>query len=96
MAEQIQLIITRDLFDEPDSLTFELLNTTTVRPYAEYEEAGYLIFSSAYEFNSRAAKRAMAQNLPKDVTLVIYTYSSEKSHINGIKERYSEVNSPDR
>ena len=53
-------------FDDPDDpLTFDLLNQTTVRPFAEYEEAGYLIFSSSYDFQSRVAKRTMAKYLPK-------------------------------
>lgn len=48
------------------------------RPYAEFEPAGYLAFSDtdfrdeAYG-ESRAIKRKIARNLPRDVHLIVYT-----------------------
>jgi hypothetical protein len=42
------------------------------RPFSEVENAGYLFFSSDTPFDSTEAKRTMARDLPKDVTLVIF------------------------
>nr|WP_286196808.1 agmatine deiminase family protein [Thalassotalea sp. G20_0] len=53
------------------------------RPYAEFEPAGYLAFSDtdfrdeAYG-ESRAIKRKIARNLPRDVHLIVYTSGDPK------------------
>lgn len=73
-----------------------LLETTTARPYAEYESAGYLIFSETFSYSSKAAKLAMAENLPKDVQLIIYTTEPAEAKANKIRETYRAVIDPSR
>jgi agmatine/peptidylarginine deiminase len=76
-------------FDEPENpLTKDLLENTSVRAVAEYEEAGYLIFSSSYDYKSRKAKLTMAKNIPDDVKLVVFTYSNQPSHIKAVRDEY--------
>lgn len=47
------------------------------RPFAEYEDAGYLIFSDADAFGAYKNKLAMAKNVPSNVTVVVYTASQD-------------------
>jgi hypothetical protein len=63
---------------------------TETIPYAEYSEAGYVIFSDDTEFNSGIAKKKMAQELPADMTLVVFTGSSSKSYQKSLFEEYAE------
>lgn len=63
------------LFSDDSPLSFQLIDETDVRAYAEYDKAGYLIFSHNFAFDSKKAKQTMAENLPKDVQLVVYTGS---------------------
>ncbi len=65
-----------------------------LRPVSEVEEAGYLFFSSETPFNSAKAKRAMAQNLPAGVTLVIFTDPGEDAA--EIKRSYQGFIDPSR
>ncbi len=44
-----------------------------VMPFAEHDEAGYLVFSGDYDFNSFNVKLAMVKNLPADVQVIIYS-----------------------
>lgn len=60
------------------------------RPYAEYETAGYLLFSEHGEFNSAAAKAAMAKNLPANMTLVVYTGNAGKNYQKNLFSTYSQ------
>ena len=64
------------------------------RPFSEVEPAGYLFFSADEDFDSEPAKRLMAQNLPADVTLVVYAdpYQSRAD----ILSRYSGLIDPTR
>ena len=43
-----------------------------VRPYADYEEAGYLFISDEFRFGSRPIKEALVRNTPPDVTVVVF------------------------
>lgn len=86
----VSRVVEAPVFDPTNPLTFDLLSETTVRPYAEYESAGYLIFSSTFDFKSLKAKETMAKNLPKDTTLVVFTHSNQESHINNIKFHFGQ------
>lgn len=79
------------LFKGDDLLSFNLLKDTSVRAFAEYEKAGYLIFSSEFAYRSKAAKLAMAKNLPKDMTLVVFTGSTSKAVADRIRSTFSKV-----
>ena len=68
-----------------------LIKTSTVRPFAEYEEAGYLIFSSGTHFSSGKAKLAMAKDLPANMKLVVYTGSKSMKSARKLKDRYSKM-----
>lgn len=73
-----------------------LLETTDVRAFAEYEDTGYLIFSSMTHYNSEEAKLAMARNLPDGTDLVVYTGTQSMSSADVLKKKYSAVIDADR
>jgi hypothetical protein len=82
--------------DQQDPLSFRLINETEARAFAEYEGTGYLIFSSEFHFASRAAKLKMAETLPDNVNLVVYTSQSHEEHVDSIWETFAEVIDPSR
>lgn len=71
-------------------------SSVDVIPFAEYEEAGYLIFSDTFDFNSEQAKLKMAKDLPADMTLVIYTEKRSKTYHRTLLNKFHKVISPDR
>lgn len=73
-----------------------LLTKTDVRAFAEYESAGYLIFSSTFAFDSKQAKLEMARNLPEGVKLVVYTGSTSTLAAQELKDLFSQVLHKDR
>lgn len=75
----------RDLL--PPSL---LPATSNVLPWAEYGQAGYLIFSDTDAYGTLKLKLKMAQELPKDMTLVIYTTKADKTYQKALFARYAE------
>lgn len=76
--------------DRDNILSLNLLKDTTVRPYAEYEDAGYLIFNSGFSFDSKNVKKELAKNLPQDVTLVVYTQSKSAINAQTIKDFFTQ------
>jgi agmatine/peptidylarginine deiminase len=64
------------------------------RPYAEYEPAQYLLFSSALRFDSSEVKKTLAKELPVGVNLVIVSPASEPDA--DLKTYYSEFLKPER
>lgn len=82
--------------DTNNPLSFHLLDQTAVRAFAEYEQAKYLIFSAAYDFGSKQAKLKMAEKLPQDMTLVIFTGSIKKEAADSIRADFEEVIDPSR
>ncbi len=79
------------LFSTDNPLSLQLLSTTTASAFAEYQETGYLIFSSNYAFSSRNAKLTMAKHLPEGVQLVVFTGSNSSNEATRIKKEFSEV-----
>ncbi len=64
------------------------------RPYAEYEKARYLLFSSQNSFYSGEVKTTLAKFLPADMILVIfYTSPSEYQRL---KDEYEPIVGPSR
>ena len=45
---------------------------TPLRPYAEYEEAKYLLFHTNKNWDAETVKHTLAQNLPEGMKLVVY------------------------
>ncbi len=74
----------------------ELFEEGDVRAYAEYDEAGYLIFNSTYFYESETAKKTMAKNLPEGVKLVIFTGDSSAGAAKRIKDDFKGFISPSR
>lgn len=70
--------------------------TAAVRPFADYEKAGYVFISDAFEFSSREAKIVIADNLPKDVTLVIFTEDNSRAHVASLKSTFGKNLPTDR
>lgn len=75
----------------------QLLSTTpnrglaVKRPVAEYEDAGYLMFYDRADFYSADVKAKLVENLPKGVTVVIYSDSDDKKELEGIYAYYSKL-----
>ncbi len=74
-----------------DPQTLELIDSTTAKAYAEYDQAGYLIFSSGFHYQSKAAKLEMARQLPQNMQLLIYSDSSDAQEVRRIQEIFAPV-----
>ena len=86
-----------------ENLTTQLLErgsllgtTTVVRPFADYEEAGYVFVNGDFQFSSREAKEAIAKNLPKDMVLVVFVDDASGSRATALRASYSKLLPPDR
>lgn len=67
------------------------LRNGDVLPFAEYQKTGYIFFNDDnYRGYATEIKKGIAQNLPADVTLVIYTTSTNKSYQQQVKDEYSQ------
>lgn len=60
-----------------------------VRPFAETEEAGYLLFHSDAHFSATQIKTTLAQNLPAGVKLFVYTNNPRE--VAGLKKHYESL-----
>lgn len=78
-------------FINPLSSMFSIAANASPRlPFAGYNKVGYLIFSDDYlNSNAKQIKKTLAQNLPSDVTLVIYTDSTDKQYQKSLISEYS-------
>ncbi len=63
---------------------------TSVVPYAEYSEVGYVIFSDETEYNSGPAKKKIAENLPAGVTLVVFTGNDSEKYQKDLFKSYAQ------
>lgn len=74
-------------------LSFACLSTMAsyevVRPYAEYENVGTVIFNSRNVHEEEAIKRTLLENLPSDVEVVI-TYSAENQSRREVRRNFQE------
>lgn len=71
--------------------------THEVVPYAEYHEPGYLIMSATEDFSSSHIKRSLIENLPEDMTAIIYTDATSESHIESVYNKFARfAKSPDQ
>ena len=80
----------------PETADSGLFATSEVRPFAEYEKAGYVIFSSGIQYASGRVKRTMAKHLPDDVTLVVYTQTKDLTRAQRIHDKYADEMETDR
>ncbi len=75
----------------------DTFRSNDVRPFAEHQETGYLFFNDDdYRGYATAIKRIIAQNLPQDVKLVIYSTSQNDSYLRSVKEKYEQFIESDR
>ncbi len=70
--------------------------TKKTAPFAEYLDAGYLIFSENEYLKSGVAKQTMALNLPQNMELVVYTSNSDLGHQRSLFKKYSKFIDPVR
>lgn len=92
-AKASQAILT-GLFENLNGIKRSITGSTL--PYAEYSDAGYVIFSDDTEYNSGPAKEAMARNLPEDITLVVFTGNASKSYQQNLFKRYAQYRDSSR
>lgn len=71
-------------------------STLDITAFSEWEDTGYLVFSDENRYDSERIKEELAENLPEDVTLIVYTQSTSERYINSLYERYSKIISPER
>jgi agmatine/peptidylarginine deiminase len=72
-------------------------NIRPVTPFAEYETTGYLFFNDDDYFGyAREIKNTIAQTLPEQATLVVYSTSASVSHLSNLRQRYSQLIDEDR
>lgn len=63
---------------------------SNVRPFYEYDKTGYLVFSDDdFSGIARDMKKQIAQNLPADVTLIVYTQDPSKNYQQQLFNTYS-------
>jgi hypothetical protein len=76
------------LFENLDSQAKEA--TVITIPYAEYSEAGYVIFSEDTDFNSDVVKKSIAKNLPEGMTLVVFTGNTSNNYQKSLFKEYAQ------
>jgi agmatine deiminase len=82
---------------QADRLTGAFNRTTSVRAFYEYSKTGYLVFSDDdFSGIAREMKKTLAQNLPADATLLVYTQNSSKSYQQQLFSTYSAYLPKDR
>ena len=70
---------------------------STVLPFYEYVETGYLVMSDDDSYGVAAEmKQTVAQTLPTNTTHVVYTTSSSKSYQQQLVDQYSQWVASDR
>ena len=67
-----------------------------IRSFAEYEDVGYLFMSRRFRIGSKNIKQTIAKNLPKNVTLVIYTGDPSPAEANLIRSEFKNFINLDR
>ncbi|MCO5114072.1 MAG: agmatine deiminase family protein [Bdellovibrionaceae bacterium] len=68
---------------------WDVQRTHTIYPYAEYNEAGYLIMSADEDFNSSHIKKALIENLPEGMTAIIYTDAGSASQAEYVFNKFA-------
>lgn len=79
-------------FEQLQNQTLQNLNvnrTHKILPYAEYHDAGYLIMSAEEDFNSSHIKRSLIENLPEDMTAIIYTDATSDYQVERLYNKFS-------
>lgn len=65
--------------------------SSDIKPFVEWDTTGYIIMSDDDFYGiAKNMKRTLAENLPSDVTLVVYTQSTSKSYQNDLSKYYSQ------
>jgi len=73
-----------------DKITGAIFRTSNVRAFYEYDKTGYIVMSDDdYSGLAKDMKKIIAQNLPADVTLLIYTQSTNKNYQQQLFNTYS-------
>lgn len=72
-------------------------NQEKVVPFAEYQKTGYVFFNDDdYSGYAHEIKRTIAEHLPQDVQLVVYTTSRNQSYIDSIRRDFNQYIDSDR
>lgn len=61
------------------------------RPFSEFEETGYLIFSAQELYSSGPLKRKIAEELPEGVQLIVYTHRRDEKQKESILKKYPKL-----
>lgn len=64
--------------------------STTVLPFYEWDKTGYIVMSEDDFYGiAEEMKKVIAENIPANVTLIVYTQSSNKTYHKQIEDLYS-------
>ncbi len=67
-------------------------DSSSITPFVEYDETGYLFFNDDdYYGYAREIKNTIAQTLPANTKLVVYTTSQNKSNLQQLRQRFSSL-----
>lgn len=64
------------------------------RPFSEIENTGYVVTNSEDEFEMDGLREAIAKNLPKGVTFILYV--TDPSQVDGLKQTYGQYLTDDQ
>jgi len=88
---RLQSLLEAKIAHSPESRNNE------ISPFVEYGQTGYIFFNDDnYSGYATEIKNKIAETLPVDTKLVVYTTSSNSSYLQRIKERFSQFIDEDR
>lgn len=67
-----------------------------LRPFADYEDTGFVFMSAFDAFGANDLKRAIASHLPPNVTLILYGHSTDAFDRSKVLDDYRRFRAPDR
>ena len=71
--------------------------SSDVKPFHEWDKTGYLVFSDDDFYGiAKKMKQTVAENLPEDVTLLVYTRSSNEDYHQDLFDYYAQFIPEDR
>ena len=91
-----QLSLEDPSFLNSSSPTLSFNRALEITAFSEWEETGYLVFSDENRYESERIKRQLAEGLPENVKLVVYTQNTRSSYHQDLFEYYSRMLSPER
>ncbi|MGE3682693.1 MAG: agmatine deiminase family protein [Bdellovibrionales bacterium] len=96
--EQIkEMAIHNQKMARQQALLGPLVLNSNIKPFYEFDKTGYILMSDDdFGGMAREMKKVIAQNLPQDVKLIVYTQSTNRNYQNQLRATYSQYVPQDR